>query len=129
MEPVSMNTTRNIFKKFSDIRENLPVDDGNTKTRVEEWRKRMQEFTEQIIKQVAQLEMLEINNSKVVEDDSKSTRNLYFDHIVDSICREVSQIMKTIKLLMNLPMKYYKNRGDDEGEIAWNMIQNTVENE
>ena len=128
MEPVSMNTTRNVFKKFSEIRENLHLDDGNTKTRVEDWRKRMQEFTEQIIKQVAQLEMLEINDPKVVEDDSKSNRNIYFDHIVDSICKEVSQIMKTIKILMNLPMKYYKNRGDDV-DISWNMIQNTVENE
>lgn len=128
MEPTSMNATRNVFKKFGEIRQNLHIDDGNTKTRVEEWRKRMQEFTEQIIKQVAQLEMLQINDPKIVEEDSKSSRNVYFDHIVDSITKEVSQIMRTIRVLMNLPSKYYKNRGDDV-EISWNMIQNSIENE
>lgn len=128
MEPSSINATRNIFEKFSEIRESLHIDDGNTKNRVEEWRKKMQEFTDQIIKQVAQLDLLEINDPKVTEDDSKSKRNHYFDHIVDTISKEVSQIMKTIKYLMHLPMKYFKNRGDDI-EISWNMVQNTLENE
>lgn len=128
MEPSAMNATRNIFEKMSEIRQTLGLDDGNTKNRVEEWRKKMQEITEQVTKQVAMLDSVDINDAKQAEGDSNIKRKHYFDHIVDTISREVSQIMSTVQMLLHLPSKYDKKRGDDI-ETSWTIIQNIFENE
>lgn len=73
----------------------------------------MQEITEQVQKQVEMLEAVGINDAKVTEGDSVSKRKHYFDHIVSTISKEVTQIMKTIKMIMHLPSKYDKKKGDD----------------
>jgi hypothetical protein len=73
----------------------------------------MQEITEQVQKQVSMLETVGINDAKVTEGDSIGKRKHYFDHIVSAISKEVIQIMKTIKMIMHLPAKYDKRKGDD----------------
>ena len=73
----------------------------------------MQDISEQVQKQVELLEQVGINDAKVTEGDSVSKRKHYFDHIVSTVSKEVIQIMKTIKLIMHLPIKYDRKKGDD----------------
>jgi len=73
----------------------------------------MQDISDQVQKQVELLEQVGINDAKVTEGDNTSKRKHYFDHIVSTISKEVFQIMKTIKLIMHLPIKYDKKKGDD----------------
>jgi len=73
----------------------------------------MQEITEEVQKQDEMLESLGISNSTTAEGDSSSKRKHYFDHIVSTISQEVIQMMRTIRKLMHLPIKYDKKKGDD----------------
>lgn len=73
----------------------------------------MQEVSDTVQKQVDLLEQVATTDVKVTEGDSVSKRKHYFDHIVSTISKEVIQMMKTIKLIMHLPPKYDKKKGDD----------------
>lgn len=98
----------------------------------------MQEVSDTVQKQVDLLEQVATTDVKVTEGDSVSKRKHYFDHIVSTISKEVIQMMKTIKLIMHLPPKYDKKKGDDVIgnsfnlpilDTSWKIIQNTFENE
>lgn len=72
------------------------------------------------------LENVDGGGAKTEEGAKEQGRKL-FDHLVDTISKEVEQIVGFCKLFMHLPKKYEKREKDPE--VAWNLIMDKIKNE
>ena len=87
-----MNDTRKIVGKIRQQREDLPLKDGKTKDRVEGWRKNIHALTNDMKKQVDQLESLD--NGESNNEGGGEMRRDYFNLIVNKLNKDIEELMK-----------------------------------
>jgi hypothetical protein len=92
MEVGTMNDTRKIVGKIRQQREDLPLKDGKTKDRVEGWRKNIHALTNDMKKQVDQLESLD--NGESNNEGGGEMRRDYFNLLVNKLNKDIEELMK-----------------------------------
>ena len=91
------------YKLFS-----LEKKDGQTKDRVEVWRKNLHGLTDELMKQAKVLEELgENGGAGGASDGGNDMKVNYFDHLVNQISKEIHDIMSIAANVLSLPRQYY----------------------
>ena len=82
--------------------------DGQTKDRVEVWRKNLHGLTDELMKQAKVLEELGENGGAGGSSEGGNDMKVnYFDHLVNQISKEIHDIMAIAANVLSLPRQYY----------------------
>ncbi len=93
--------------------------DGQTKDRVEVWRKNLHNLTEELMKQGKMLEELGDGASGKATDGGGELKVDYFDFLVQQISKEIQELIVTCKNVLTLPLSYQNKQ---KKESKWDKI-------
>jgi len=88
----------------------LKKEDGNTKDRVEVWRKNLHSMTDDIHKQAKLLDELEFGGNKNTGEGGGEMQFDYFDHLVNQISKEINDLIVICKNVLSLPQQYHNKQ-------------------
>eukprot|EP00347_Sterkiella_histriomuscorum_P013878 403363022 len=123
-----MNTTRNLMNKFKQGRVELSRADGQTKDRVEVWRKNLHGLTDDLIKQSKLLDELDNGGTKTAEGGGELKKD-FFDHLVTQLSKEIQDLMTICKNVLSLPQQYANKQKKENIENQWRIITDSMKNE
>lgn len=84
--------------------------DGQTKDRVEVWRKNLHGLTDELMKQAKMLEELGDGGAGKSAEGGSELKVDYFDHLVGQISKDINELIMLCKSVMSLPQQYQKKQ-------------------
>ena len=129
MEQNVMNSTKMTLNKFKQGRGDLKKEDGQTKDRVEVWRKNLYTLTDDVSKQVKMLEDLDNGGSKTAGEGGSEHKKDYFDHMVNQISKEIQELISICKSVLSLPQQHINKQKKESMDGQWRIIIDQLKNE
>lgn len=84
----------------------MSAKDGQTKDRVEVWRKNLHGLTEEIMKQAKMLEELGEGGAGKTAEGGSELKVDHFDHIVNTVSKEIHELIVICRTVLTLPLQH-----------------------
>lgn len=84
----------------------MSAKDGQTKDRVEVWRKNLHGLTEEIMKQAKMLEELGEGGAGKTAEGGSELKVDHFDHIVNTVSKEIHELIVICRHVLTLPLQH-----------------------
>jgi hypothetical protein len=116
----------------------LSAKDGQTKDRVEVWRKNLHGLTEEIMKQAKMLEEVGEGGAGKTAEGGSELKVDYFDHIVNTVSKEIHELMVICRHVLTLPLQHQsKQKMESKAQSLpcigidsqWKILQDQMKNE
>jgi hypothetical protein len=91
----------------------LSAKDGQTKDRVEVWRKNLHGLTEEIMKQAKMLEELGEGGAGKTAEGGSELKVDHFDHIVNTVSKEIHELIVICRHVLTLPLQHQSKQKMD----------------
>lgn len=96
----------------------LSAKDGQTKDRVEVWRKNLHGLTEEIMKQAKLLEELGEGGAGKTAEGGSELKVDHFDHIVNTVSKEIHELIVICRHVLTLPLQHQSKQKLDSKPLV-----------